>query len=648
MHWGLPRRLGTLAGVIATLIWMAPAVSADPASGASSLITAPTLSLSDLGSSNTIWFDSRRDITSNSLSFPVPQGLTPATYNATLEIPVNLRFGSITVTQENRTISRLELPAKDQTPMVIPLTGAKIVGNYVTVILTITALPIDGYCWDPLAPIRFVDGSITFAGTEIAPTTIADFLPPVLRKLIIALPPDPSQPESNAAIQLAAAMTKRYSGQHLDVAVIALPDRTTTSLGPALPLERQIMIKQGPEKGLSLQGDTGVPTLLVSGQDNDLTNQTRLLADESLRIALSPRAVAGPLPEIEKLAEDTTTLKQLKQSGLNSEALWPEVGIFLDQTRFGHTLAGVRVHLIGSHTPLPPTLGGEVTAVVDGNTVGRWPVEPSGTIDHWVDIPDRLVKRSTSLRVSVHTAGQIGHCGDYLPITLTIDDSTQVQANRANPSVLPGFPSLPQTLLPHVQIGIGTNTFNDTVRAVQIVVGLQQLSGVPLQTTVTSLKQAIDSHDPAIIIAADGWPVQAITLPFNADQGQLTVSGLDTAGKPITLTLDSTVHFGSLQTVFDGQRTMLIATSDGAAAQLDELLRWLSAEPGRWFGLNGQWVISVAGNDPISIANPPNLPAQPQAASGGSNNTWIWWVAGGWMAIAAAGGLLLFWRARRS
>ena len=647
MNRGLPRRLAALAGVIATLIWMAPPVTADPSSGGS-LITAPTLALADLGSSNIMWFDVHRDITTNSLSFPVPQGLTPATYNATLETPVNLRFGVLTVTQENRTISRLELPLKDQSAMVIPLTGAKVVGNYLNVTLTITALPIDGYCWDPLSPMRLVDGSITFAGTETAPTTIADFLPPVLRKLTIALPPDPSQPESNAAIQLAAAMTKRYSGQHPEVAVIALPDRTTTSLGPSQPLERQILIKQGPEKGLSLQGSAGVPTLLISGQDNELTNQTRLLADEALRIALSPRAVAGPLPEPEKPAEDTTTLKQLKQSGLNSEALWPEISIYLDQTRFGHTLAGVRVHLIGSHTPLPNNLGGEVIARIDGDTVGRWPVDANGVIDHWVDIPDRLVKRSTSLRISVHTAGQVGHCGDYLPITLTIDDSTQIQSKNTNNAALQGFSSIPQTLLPRVHIGIGVNAFNDTVRAVQIMVGLQQLSTVPLMTIVTGLKQAIDSHDPAILIAADGWPVQAIALPFNADQGQLTVHGLDTAGKPITLALDSTVRFASLQTVFDGQRTMLIATSDGAPAQLDELLRWLSAEPGRWFGLAGQWVISVAGNEPISVTDPASLSTPPHNARGGGSNAWIWWVAGGWVAIAAAGGWVLLRRARRA
>ena len=61
---------------------------------------------------------------------------------------------------------------------------------------------------------------------------------------------------------------------------------------------------------------------------------------------------------------------------------------------------------------------------------------------------------------------------------------------------------------------------------------------------------------------------------------------------------------GSLQTVFDGQRSVLIATSSGSAAQLDELLRWLSSDPQRWPGLNGRAIISLPGQTPVAIPIP--------------------------------------------
>lgn len=155
--------------------------------------------------------------------------------NATLEIPVNLRFGNLTVTQDDRTISRLELPTKDQTPMVIPLAGTKVTGNSVSLTLTATVLPLENYCWDPLTPIRLVNGSITFTGGEVAPKTIADFLPPVIRKLTIVVPPKPTQQETDAAVQLAAALEDRYGGQNPQVAVEALYDRSSTAVDPSLP-----------------------------------------------------------------------------------------------------------------------------------------------------------------------------------------------------------------------------------------------------------------------------------------------------------------------------------------------------------------------------------------------------------------------------
>ncbi|WP_133057991.1 hypothetical protein [Mycolicibacterium vulneris] len=647
MKWSRSHRLKAFAGVIALLVLAAPPAAADPVGGGGAIIEAPTIPLPNLGAQSTIEFYPHRELSVTGLTFAVPAGLNPISLNATLEIPVNLRFGNLTVTQDDRTITRMELPSKDQTQMVIPLAGTKVTGKSVSLTLTATVLPLENYCWDPLSPIRLVNGSIAFAGAEVAPKTVADFLPPVLRKLTIWLPPKPTQQESDAAVQMAAALEDRYSGQNPQVVVEALYDRGATVVDPSLPLERQIIIKEGPDKGLSLQGDAGVPALLISGPGDELTNQTRLLTDPSLRFALGPTTSAGPLPNKQKLASDTTTLEQLNQTGLSAEDLWPDVGISLDQTRWGHSLDHIRVHLIGSHTPLPNNFGGEVVASVAGQTVNRWPAEANGTIDRWVDIPDRALTRSTSLSIKVHTTGDAGHCGEYLPITLKIDPKTEVQTGRANPPIPKGFPSIPQSLMPRIQIGITDDAFNDTVRAVQIMVGLQQLSAVPLATKVVSLKQAIDSRDPAILISAGAWPVQTIALPFNAEQGSITIDGLDAGGESITLALDPSIHFGSLQTAFDGHRSLLIATSNGAPGQLDELLRWLSAEQGRWFGLDGRQIISVPGSEPITVANPPtDIAAQPPKHE--DDHTWMLWVAGAWAAVAAAGGGVLVYRHRRT
>ena len=644
------RRIGALAVGLATVTAlsfpMAPPVVADPAGGGGAAAASPTLSLADLGAGNAITFNVNRDNASTSVTFPVPTGLVPVALKAKVELPANLRSGTLAVSQGDRTIARLPLPARDLEVVTIPLAGVQVFGNWATLNLRLSALPLETYCWDPEMPIRLVNGSIAFAGNEKSPTTVAEFLPPVLRKVTIAIPAKPSPAETNAAVQLAAVVAAR-SGQSPEVAVVALPDGATALPTASATLERQIIVKDGAKKGLSLQGGP-VPALLISGQGNELAEQVRLLDNEALQYAVSSGSAAESLPD-QQWANDSTTLAQLNRAGngLRSEALWPTVGIELDQTRWGHAIDGISVHVIGSYTPLPSTFGGEVTISVGGEVIDRWPVEAAGRIDRTVTVADRLLKRLTVVEVAVRTTGDPGHCGDHLPITLRVDGGTAIRANRANPPSPQGFQSFPQAVMPRILVGIGADTFGDTARAAQIMVGLRRASGVPLTTEVTTLQDAIDSGLPAVLVSAGGWKDTSIALPFNTDHGRITVTGVDPQDQSVTLNLDPEVKFGSLHAFFDGQRSLLVATSNGAPAQLDELLRYLAAEPGRWSGLNGRAVISASGQQPITVPLPP-IDYSAQAPQPSSAANWFWWAAGGIAAVAALGAVAILMRARRS
>ena len=648
------RRIAALAGVVAMLIATAPGVGADPVGGEPVPVPGgepvpapdgPTLSLADLGSQDAITFPVNRDVTTTTVTFPVPSGLTPALFKARIELPVSLRFGNLAVTQGDRTIHRQLLPTQDQAEIVVPLAGVQAFGDWVSLTLTMTVVPIEGYCWDQTAPIRMVGGAVTFSGVDRPPTSVADFLPPVLRTVTIGIPGKPSPAESSAAVQLAAAVAKR-NGQQPEVVVVPLPNGADTLPGPVAPLQRQFVVKEGPTKGLSLQGAPGAQVLRVSGTGNDLAGQVRLLTDDAARYAVSTTSVAESLPA-QNLLGDSTSVGQITGGGLTAEALWPKVGIKFDQTQWGHPLAEVSMHLIGSYTPLPPNFNGELVATVDGEAVGRWPAEAAGTIDQTLTIPDRLLKRFTTLDVSLIATGIAGQCGDHLPIQLRIDGSTTINVKSANPPVLQGFQSMPQALMPLIRVGIGTDAFGDTARAAQIMVGLQRSSAVPLLTEVTTLQQAIASTDPVVLISPDGAVGKSIALPFSADQGRIDVTGVDAQGQSVELNLDPAKGFGSLQTVFDGQRSILVATSSGPPTLLDDLLRYLAGEPGRWQSLNGRAILSTPGAEPITVPNPQvDYSAQP-APSASAQANWFWWAVGGVAVVAAAGALFILRRAGR-
>jgi hypothetical protein len=603
---------------------------------------APTLALTDLGSSSRLAFYGEQG--AETVILPVPRGLAPAELTATVEPPVNVRSAVLTVSQGERTIARVDLPVVGTAPVTIPLAGAQVVDNSVTLLVRTYVMPEEGFCLDPVNPLRLSGLALRYAGSELAPTVVADFLPPVLRKLTLFLPAAPTRAESDAAVRLATAVVAHYGQQYPEVDTVALPEGQILPLVPSQPMERQIVVKEGPYAGLSLQAGPGVPALAISGDGNELANQSRLLSSDLSRLALGSKAVVGPLKSTPQLPADVTTIRALGQPGVNAVALTPQVQIGLDQTRLGRSAHHLRVHLLGSYTPLPSAVGGQVVASIGGETVDRWAVEGSGTIDRWIDIDDALLQRYTSLTVAVDLTGNTGGCGQFQPITLTIDGATVVQSSPANPPVPAGLQSLPQALMPRVEVGIGSNVIADTARAVAIMVALQRMSALPIDSAVVSLQDAARSVNPAVLIEADDFDDARLKLPVDANDGTVDVQGTDGSGDPVTLTLDPRLEFGSLQTIVDGGRTVLVATSNGSAAQLDALLTWIDADPRRLSQLGGTVIIAAPGREPFSVT------VGAAAESGSAQPTSVPYVAIGAVvvALAALGAGVLFLRSRKT
>ena len=639
LRWGI-RAVVVGCVVLFTLTTGIPNAIANPGDGGL-VADSPSLSLAAINGDTDIALYGLQS--TQTVSIPVPPGLSPAALNAVAELPPGVTAGSISVTQGNRQVSRIELPPV-QAPVSIPLTGAEVVGNALTVLLRGQLVPPGDYCLqDAAIPLRLADATVAFTGREIPPTTVADFLPPILQKLTIYLPDVPSRTESSAALRLTTAVVARY-GKRLDVDVVPLPRDSAAPAPPPAPFERQIVVREGPGPGVSLDSAVDVPTLYVTGSGNELTNQIRMLTADLSRLAVASKAVAGPLRTSPQLPPDTTTIRDLGQNGVNATALKPQVSVALDQTRLGRPVHDVRVQLKGSYTPLPENVGGQIVASVGGHTVDHWPADSSGTIDRWVNVPDELLQRYTNLNVAVDITGDTGPCGRFQPVTLTIDGGTVVQSSAADPPSPAGFQSLPQALLPRTQVGIGADAFADTERAATILEGLQRLSALPIDTDVVSMQDALDSASPAVLIAADGWSDDRVSLPVALGASTLDVQRLATDGEKTTLELDPGQQIGSLQTVVDGERTMLIATSNGSAGQLDSLLNWLDQDQMRWSRLTGTAVLAAPDHEPVTVDS--DAPRSVSAVAAGKEGPpWPWLAAG--TAAVAVGLLVALYLIRR-
>ncbi|MCP9275400.1 hypothetical protein [Mycolicibacterium arenosum] len=636
-----------VCGLIAVTT-VAPTAMAEP-TGSGRVADAPTLAARDLGASPSLAFYGMQGL--QSLTIPVPPGLRPAAVTADVELPVNLFIGSISVIQDDRTISRVDLPSVDRAPVSLPLTGAEVRDNALTVQIRTNLVPPQGYCaYDTTDPLQLVNVAVAFDGVERAPSAIADFLPPVLQRVTLFLPARPTMTESDAAVRMAAAVVAHYGAQPVRVDVVRLDG--DAPLGQGQPLERQIVIRESGRRGMKLLGDDGVPSLEIAGSGEDLTNQIRLVTGSDVaRLALTSSAIPGPLDARTVSAANSTTLRDLGQSGAVATSLTrPRVDIDVDQTRIGRPANRIRVNLKGSYTPLPQNLNGQIVVTANDEPVDRWAVEANGVIDRWVDVPDRLLSRNTELGVMIDATGTTGQCGESLPLTLTIDGDTTVTSEPADPPIPPGFQSIPQAFLPRLQVGITDDAFDDTARAVTIISGVQRLSAQPIDTAVVTLRDAIASQTPAVLIAADEWTDDSVTLPVQterrAGRDAVVLEGTSEAGVRESVTLDPDLPIGSLQTVRTGDRTVLVATSNEAPAQLDSLLTWLNDDPRRWQRLSGAAVLSAPDREPFTVPAAPQAASTPSTQQDDSLDCWL--VGAGVLIAAVAVGGLAWLRGRRT
>ncbi len=540
---------------ILTATFGSPQVNAAPAD-AGQVADAPTLSLTSLGADTDISLYGLQG--TQTITVPVPKGLTPGALTADVELPPYVRGGTLIVTQDRRTLSRIELLMAENTPLSIPLTGARVVDDTVTFTVRSRLLPEEGDClYDPTVPLQLSDAAIDYTGKEAAPTMVSDFLPPVLQRMTIFIPQKPSAAESDAAVQVTTAVVNRYGRQNTDIDIASLGDDKAAP--PSAPLERHVVIREGPDAAVSLRGgDGGVPALQITGSADELADQVRLLSSDLSQLALSSKVVTGPINSTPSAPANPTTLRDLGQPGATATAFKPQVVIGVDQTRLGKPVRDVRVQLKGSYTPLPSTVGGQIVVSADGETIDHWTADSSGTIDRSVSIPQSELQRYTNLSVAVDIAGDVGQCGDFQPVTLKIDDSTTIDSSPADPPDPAGFQSVPQALMPKVQVGIEPESFDDTARAVSIMEGLQRISGPRIDTEVVPLASAVDSGSPAILISADGWDNDKLVPPVrSSEDGKLEVQRTG-GGSPSTLTLDRATPFASLQVGRSGNRTVLL------------------------------------------------------------------------------------------
>lgn len=593
------------------------------------------------------------------ITIPVPVGTSPTALNAVIAVPAWVDRGWIDISSSQRPLTRIPLPGDVQTlPVTIALNTAGASGGAIVLDIASTLIPDAGYCPGPRTdPVRFLDVAVDYTGTPALPQTISEFLPPVLRQLTVFVPAESDDDVVAAALTLTTSVIEYYGAQN--PRVVLRPDTELQGAAPDGPFERSVVLSANTDASVEViyPLEPAPPRLFVSGSGTALLDQTRLITSTLADIAVSTKALAGSSAPPAVLASNFATLDSL---GIGTITGSPTARVSIDQTRLARSVSNLSVHLIGTYTPGV----GSITAAVGDSAVAVWPAEDTGILDRWIDIPDTDLSRVTALDITVTHPGSTG-AGCPSQSTVTIDGSSTVESSASSTPTPLGFESLPQALMPRVNVAVTENTVAATARAVSILGGLQRLSTRPLSPRITSLADAVAGSEPAIVIAPGGALPDTLALPLaSAGSTTLTVTtpepdlasdtGEGLAGLPAEVTLDGALPFGSLQvSATDTGAPLLVASSNGAPEQLDSVLSWLDADTARWFSLTGDILLATPDRAPITLSSgvitSSNIDAAPTEGSGGISGLLL-----GSLAATAAlfvGGLiaaLALWRRRHA
>ena len=588
-----PRITGLTSSLLVAAVLAAPApVAAQTGAGQTRIDAA------SVGIGEELSFRDRSD--EIALPIPVPAGLTPRTLVATVQTPVDLERGNLEAWSGDLLLARLPIDgAREVIRVEVPLDRAEVRDAVADVTLR-TVLTSGGQAcpdWTERS-LSLRDSQVIYDGEPEVPRVLADFIPPVLDRLEIYLPDPPSSVEAEAAAELATTASARFGKRGLETEV-----RSAAAARPpaATPFTRRVEIREGPDTGIELV-DAAVPTVSITGDATTLSQQSRSVStDLGLLAVTGAVTVDAPLPAPRALLTEAT-LDDLGTGTVSVRSAGTVRAAFgLDQTRLATVSGDVSVELRGSYSPPPADRSGLMVVSAAGTVLDSWVADASGVIDRTVTVPAGLLGRYTEVAVSLQTAGEGAACGLMQPLTLLVSGDTRVSITQPASPAPGGFESLPQALMPRVQVATGSRSLADTGRAITILSELQRLSDTPLRPEWVSTEELLASQAPGIMIASRDVP-DGLALPLELTGGrslEVMARGQD---EPSSLRFYEDIDFASLQVVEDGDRAVVVASTTSGSGELDRTLDWLGADRNRWDSLRGNVLFTAPNRDPVALS----------------------------------------------
>lgn len=519
----------------------------------------------------------------------VPNGLKPVAIQADWQRTPEITSGALTVEQDGVSIASSEVGSA---PLVaegttINLKNPSVVNNTFTFDLRVRPSGDRAVC-SPLletGAVTLSNMQLTFTGDD-TPSTISDFLPVALQRLVIALPDKPTSAQSQAAFEISNLAVRSYGLDPAHIQVVPLGQNPQVG-----ELERTVVIGGNSPDGISVDGRI----LSIGGSDPIITKNVVALSTAASTLSQTPKAVIDKatqtaIPDRERYSFADLNIPSIDLDGIGRV----ERTISLSQANVGGPAHNWNVRVVGAYEPQRDNSDATFSIMTNGTLLRSVLLDKSGLLDLSVHIPDELAGRNPSLTFRFDTTPADASCTAANPFSASISSKSSIDIERGSGSTSQGFTRWPQVALPRLNVAFDNVTVDAIAAAVNTVASLQKTTTTPIAVNVAdSLKS--DTQTPLLAVVTSGTVPDYLDAPLPGPGVRLIG---DKDEELVTLTSDE--KLSSLQ-AYEHNGNNLLVLAGPSANDIRSLSNTLVDQKDGWFALRGDTWFRAGGHAPSSL-----------------------------------------------
>jgi hypothetical protein len=454
----------------------------------------------------------------------VPGGVNVRAVNGVVTMPEVVEGGTISF-RVNGAV-RKSVPSALYQKVRIPVDPADVIADGTIALTMTTEGPVQpGATCVPaggVASMRKIE--LDYRGTELAPTTVADFFPAAAAGITVVIPEDGDAQMITAGLTAVAALAYRYDDDTPITLSLTPPPAETASAG-----QRVVALVAGRtgEVTTAVSTTSGIPLLTLSGSGDALVNAARSLSVDTL--GLSGSDAENPSQQVKP--RDTAKTRTLEDLGIDTVALSGYGSVTqrfdLRQDAFGVPISTMDVHLEGSHTAFSDASGARLDVRANGDLVGSTVLGEEARFDLDVQVPASKLRSVNSLELTLNAVAPDGSActpPSIPPAEVDLDTGASSVTVAHGTGQAKGFQLFPQIFegtLPIALRAAEGRQASAAINAAALVAELQRAAGSPLEIQLMQPDAFLADDRSGLMIGALSADSEALDAPLELSATRL-------------------------------------------------------------------------------------------------------------------------------